>query len=115
MGRGGKQTTQPIVASSGPFSLAARSGSEQDAWSQREDGPCCRLPIGKLLCLFSEQRPETIAMTRLSIQRAEQFGQQLIASAPAHAMVLAQGDQAVFSLWDFQYAFHRCPDCRDRE
>ena len=37
-------------------------------------------------------------------QRAESFGKSVLSLAPAHAIVFAKGDEAVFSLWYFQYA-----------
>jgi hypothetical protein len=36
-------------------------------------------------------------------QRAESFGSSVLTLAPAHAIVFATGDEAVFSLWYFQY------------
>jgi hypothetical protein len=42
--------------------------------------------------------------------RAESFGRQVLLTAPRDAIVLAQGDPAVFSLWYFHYARHERPD-----
>jgi len=42
--------------------------------------------------------------------RAENFGQEVLAAAPANAVVFAKGDQAVFTLWYFHFALHRRPD-----
>jgi hypothetical protein len=42
--------------------------------------------------------------------RAESFGKSVISIAPAHALVFAQGDEAVFTLWYFQYAQRNRPD-----
>jgi Protein of unknown function (DUF2723) len=42
--------------------------------------------------------------------RAEQFGEDVLAQAPEHAIVFAQGDQAVFAMWYFQYALRERPD-----
>lgn len=43
-------------------------------------------------------------------QRAEQFGKDVLAQAPEHAIVFAEGDQAVFTLWYFHFALHERPD-----
>jgi hypothetical protein len=43
-------------------------------------------------------------------QTAESFGKSVLSLAPAHAIVFAQGDEAVFSLWYFQYALRIRPD-----
>jgi len=42
--------------------------------------------------------------------RAEQFGRDVLAQAPAHAIVFAKGDRAVFAMWYFHYALHDRPD-----
>ncbi len=43
-------------------------------------------------------------------QRAEAFGKNVLSLAPARAIVFAKGDEAVFSLWYFQYALRTRPD-----
>jgi len=43
-------------------------------------------------------------------RRAESFGADVISFAPTDAIVFAEGDQAVFSLWYFQYALHKRTD-----
>lgn len=42
--------------------------------------------------------------------RAEQFGQAVLAQAPADAILFAKGDQAIFTMWYFLYAMHERPD-----
>jgi hypothetical protein len=42
--------------------------------------------------------------------RAESFGKTVISLAPARALVFAKGDEAVFTLWYFQYAERNRPD-----
>lgn len=42
--------------------------------------------------------------------RADYFGEQIMAQAPANALVFVQGDSAIFSLWYFHYALHERPD-----
>jgi hypothetical protein len=42
--------------------------------------------------------------------RAEQFGEAVLAQAPADALVFAQGDRAVFTLWYFHYALRERAD-----
>jgi hypothetical protein len=42
--------------------------------------------------------------------RAEQFGAVVMEQAPEHAIVFAQGDEALFTLWYFHYALHQRPD-----
>jgi len=41
---------------------------------------------------------------------AEQFGMAVMEQAPKQAIVFAQGDEALFSLWYFHYALHQRPD-----
>jgi hypothetical protein len=41
---------------------------------------------------------------------AEQFATMVLTQAPDHAIVFAQGDQAVFDLWYFHYALHQRSD-----
>jgi hypothetical protein len=42
--------------------------------------------------------------------RAENFGAEVLAAAPANAIVFARGDRAVFALWYFHFALHERPD-----
>jgi hypothetical protein len=42
--------------------------------------------------------------------RAESFGKEVLALAPANAIVFAKGDKAIFVLWYFHYALHNRPD-----
>jgi hypothetical protein len=42
--------------------------------------------------------------------RAESFGRVVLSIAPANAIVFANGDEAVFALWYFQYALRERPD-----
>ena len=37
-------------------------------------------------------------------RRAERFAQEVLSTAPDHALVFAKGDRAVFSLWYFHFA-----------
>lgn len=43
-------------------------------------------------------------------QRAEAFGRQVLALAPADAVIYARGDRAVFTLWYFHFALRERPD-----
>jgi hypothetical protein len=42
--------------------------------------------------------------------RAESFGKSVLSIAPADALVFAEGDEAVFTLWYFHYALRNRPD-----
>jgi hypothetical protein len=42
--------------------------------------------------------------------RAENFGREVLSAAPEHALVFAEGDQAVFTLWYFHFALEARPD-----
>jgi hypothetical protein len=53
------------------------------------------------------KRPQVDASHDL---RAESFGKSVLSLAPAHALVFAEGDEAIFALWYFQYALHDRPD-----
>jgi len=43
-------------------------------------------------------------------QRAEVFGNNVLSIAPTRAIVFAKGDEAVFTLWYFEYALRTRPD-----
>ncbi|MBI5965738.1 MAG: DUF2723 domain-containing protein [Chloroflexi bacterium] len=42
--------------------------------------------------------------------RAEDFGRNVLAQAPANAIVFAKGDKAIFTMWYFHFAMHNRPD-----
>jgi hypothetical protein len=42
--------------------------------------------------------------------RAERFGEDVLAQAPANAIVFAKGDKAIFTMWYFHYALQNRPD-----
>jgi hypothetical protein len=42
--------------------------------------------------------------------RAEQFGTHIMRDAPANAIIFAQSDQAIFSLWYFHFALKKRTD-----
>jgi hypothetical protein len=63
--------------------------------------------ILSLLIQAWNHRPQMDASQDL---RAESFGTEVLSLAPANAIVFAQGDRAVFTLWYFQYAMHNRPD-----
>jgi hypothetical protein len=43
-------------------------------------------------------------------RRAETFGREILAAAPENAILFAEGDRAVFTLWYFHYALGERPD-----
>ncbi len=43
-------------------------------------------------------------------RRAEQFGAEVMASAPQNALVLAEDDASIFTLWYFHFALRQRPD-----
>jgi hypothetical protein len=45
-----------------------------------------------------------------SDDRAESFARDVLSLAPRDAIIFAQGDRAIFSLWYFHYALHDRPD-----
>ncbi|MFH1184034.1 MAG: DUF2723 domain-containing protein [Chloroflexota bacterium] len=54
-----------------------------------------------------------LAVPRMDLssdRRAEDFGRAVLASAPDNAILVAQGDEATFTLWYFHYALHQRPD-----
>lgn len=63
-----------------------------------------------LLILFIQAGLHLKAVDASKDIRAEAFAKDVLASAPADAMVFARGDQAIFSLWYYQYALHSRPD-----
>ncbi len=42
--------------------------------------------------------------------RAEDFGREVLAQAPANAIVFAKGDKAIFTMWYFHFALQNRPD-----
>jgi len=42
--------------------------------------------------------------------RAERFGKDVLAQAPANAILFAKGDKAIFTMWYFHYALQNRPD-----
>ncbi len=71
-----------------------------------------RLALGLLLITFIVLRASTYwqSVDAAHDERAEAFGSQVLASAPQDAIVFAQGDEAVFSLWYFHFALHQRAD-----
>jgi hypothetical protein len=63
-----------------------------------------------ILILFAQAGVNWHQIDASGDQRAEQFGGDVMSKAPAHALVFAQGDRAVFTLWYFQYALQNRPD-----
>jgi hypothetical protein len=57
-----------------------------------------------LLILFVQAGTHWRQVDASQDQRAEQFGEDVLALAPQDAIVFAQGDRAVFTLWYFQFA-----------
>ncbi len=57
--------------------------------------------VGYLAVLGAQRWPQINASSDL---RAEQFGQQVMGSAPSRAILFTRGDEAVLSLWYFHYA-----------
>ncbi|MBI5296418.1 MAG: DUF2723 domain-containing protein [Chloroflexi bacterium] len=71
-------------------------------------GPALGLGLAVFLLLLGfSHRPQVDASHD---QRAEAFGRQVLALAPADAVIYARGDRAVFTLWYFHFALHERPD-----
>lgn len=71
-------------------------------------GPALGLALAVFLLLLGfSHRPLVDASHD---QRAEAFGRQVLALAPADAVIYARGDRAVFTLWYFHFALHERPD-----
>jgi lipoprotein signal peptidase len=67
-------------------------------------GPAC---LVYLLVLASVNRPKVDASHD---QRAEMFGNRVMTTAPARAILFAEGDRTLFTLWYFHYALRERPD-----
>jgi hypothetical protein len=63
-----------------------------------------------LLILFVQAGTHWRQVDASQDQRATQFGEDVLALAPQDAIVFAQGDRAVFTLWYFQFALQTRPD-----
>jgi hypothetical protein len=63
-----------------------------------------------LLVLFIQAGLHWKQVDAASDTRAESFSQDVLSIAPPDAIVFAQGDQAIFSLWYYQYSLHSRPD-----
>jgi hypothetical protein len=85
-------------------------GRLMDASSRRFQiiGPLIGLVF--LVILFVQAGTNWQQVDASQDQRAEIFGKDVLAQAPAHAIVFAEGDRAVFTLWYFQYAMQDRPD-----
>lgn len=64
--------------------------------------------LGVFLALAAVERLPRVDASR--DERAEQFGAQVMAGVPANAILVAEGDQAVFTLWYFHFALKQRPD-----
>jgi hypothetical protein len=70
-----------------------------------------RLVVTVIVLGLTARIPFTIPVVDASHDhRAEQFGALFAAKTPQHAIVFASGDEAVFALWYFHYAFGQRPD-----
>jgi hypothetical protein len=82
-------------------------GDQFGSWSPR-----WRMVFALLLIVYLSGR----AMINLSQvdasldDRAESFGREVLAAAPEHAILFANGDEAVFALWYFHFALGERPD-----
>ncbi len=85
-------------------------GGLMEAFSRRFHiiGPLIGLVF--ILILFFQAGNNWSQVDASHDQRAEVFGQDVLALAPAHAIVFAKGDPAVFTMWYFQYAMKNRPD-----
>ena len=63
-----------------------------------------------LLTFFVQTRYAWPSVDASHDQRAESFGSSVLSLAPARALVFAKGDEAVFTMWYFQYALRDRPD-----
>jgi hypothetical protein len=85
-------------------------GALMDVFSQRFHyiGPLVGMVLIVILMIQAwGNRPQVDASHDL---RAESFGKSVLSLAPAHALVFAEGDEAIFALWYFQYALRNRPD-----
>lgn len=85
-------------------------GGLMDASSRRFHiiGPLIGLVF--ILTLFIQAGNHWPQVDASQDQRAELFGEDVLALAPAHAIVFAKGDRAAFTLWYFQFGLQNRPD-----
>jgi MFS family permease len=85
-------------------------GRLMDTFSRRLHGIGGLIGLILILTLLIQawfQRSQVDASDDL---RAESFGRNVLSLAPVHALVVTKGDEAVFTLWYFQYALGNRPD-----
>ncbi len=85
-------------------------GGLMDTISRRFKGIPILAGIVFLLVLFVQAGLHWRQVDASGDARAETFGEDVLSLAPPGAIVFAQGDQAIFSLWYFHYALHERPD-----
>lgn len=81
---------------------------ERIAWRPRFSRP---LTVGLLLSIFVLRALAALPSMDLSSDHAaEDYARSVLEAAPPRAILLADGDEAVFSLWYVHYALHARPD-----
>jgi hypothetical protein len=76
----------------------------------RSPGPGLAISLLFLIYLFGFAAYHWPQVDASHDMRAENFGRQILESAPSNAIIFAEGDQAVFTTWYFHYALHERPD-----
>ena len=76
----------------------------------RSPGPGLAISLLFLIYLFGSAAYHWPQVNASHDMRAENFGRQILESAPSNAIIFAEGDQAVFTTWYFHYALHERPD-----
>ncbi|MBI3162988.1 MAG: DUF2723 domain-containing protein [Chloroflexi bacterium] len=94
------------------FSIGIGSGVNGLMESLDERLPKTGLAIGftSLLYLFVLAGIHWPQVDASHDRRAEDFGKQILAEAPANSIVFTKGDKATFALWYFHYALRQRPD-----
>jgi hypothetical protein len=90
--------------------LGIGAGRLMDAVARRRSSISFAAGLAFLLVLFIQAGLHWTHVDASGDARAEKFGEDVLSIAPQDAIVFAKGDQAIFSLWYFQYALHERPD-----
>jgi hypothetical protein len=85
-------------------------GGIMDAFSKRSHIIAMVIGMLFILTLVIQTRNRWPEVDASQDQRAESFGRSVLSIAPAQAIVFTKGDEAVFTLWYFQYALKNRPD-----
>jgi hypothetical protein len=85
-------------------------GGLMEAASKRLNIPGVLVSIILIFALLVQARSHWSQVDAAHDLRAESFGKSVLSIAPERAIVFAQGDEAIFTIWYYQYGERKRPD-----